>query len=151
MAREERKISHKDTKTLRGREPGNRSKKGQKRRNRNFTQSRLPPPSRTPTLWRTGRRISPLAMSARDTKTLRGRESGNSPAFAKPTARQAAKRPAVVRQTPDYGGQATKYAKQKIHAKGPLFSFFSLFFGYFSSFSLLFLRFTDRFSLHQIA
>src|SRR5258708_16286977 len=31
-------------------------------------------------------------ISHKDTKTLRGRESGNSPAFAKPTARQAAKR-----------------------------------------------------------
>jgi len=89
-------------------------------------------------------------MSARDTKTLRGRESGNSPAFAKPTARQAAKRPAVVRQTPDYGGQATKYAKQKFHAKGPFFAFFALFCGYLSSFSVLFVRLTERLSYHEI-
>src|SRR5260370_15936167 len=115
MAREERKISHKDTKTLRGRESGNSRKKAQKTQNRNFTQSRLPPPSRTPTLWRTGRRFSPLAMSARDTKTLRGRESGNSPAFAKPTARQAAKRPAVVRHTPDYCGPNIKIPHKEVY------------------------------------
>src|SRR5258708_28972520 len=61
MAREERKISHKDTKTLRGRESGNSRKKAQKTQNRNFTQSRLPAPSRTPTLWRTGRPVSPFS------------------------------------------------------------------------------------------
>src|SRR5258707_15800669 len=65
MAREERKISHKDTKTLRGRESGNSRKKAQKTQNRNFTQSRLPAPSRTPTLWRTGRPALPLATLAR--------------------------------------------------------------------------------------
>src|SRR5258708_34743563 len=61
MAREERKISHKDTKTLRGRESGNSRKKAQKTQNRNFTQSRLPAPSRTPTLWRTGRPVFPFS------------------------------------------------------------------------------------------
>src|SRR5258708_13133303 len=68
MAREERKISHKDTKTLRGRESGNSRKKAQKTQNRNFTQSRLPAPSRTPTLWRTGRPTTPLTTLARGPK-----------------------------------------------------------------------------------
>src|SRR5260221_14570382 len=74
MAREERKISHKDTKTLRGRESGNSRKKAQKTQNRNFTQSRLPAPSRTPTLWRTGRPIFPFSYVGQGRKA-EGREA----------------------------------------------------------------------------